>query len=111
LAYSVRFSPLAENDIEKYRLYILKQSHDDIPARNWVKSLLDDADRLRDFPHRCPRIPEQHHFKIVLHHLIHQSHRLIFHIDGNMVEILRVYPAAARPPRSLHQRPEPKKPS
>jgi len=110
LTYSVRFSPIAENDIEEYRLYILKHSHDDIPARNWVKGLLDDASTLRDFPRRCPRIPEQHRFNIELHQLIHQSHRLIFHIDGNMVEILRVYPSAARPLRNLTQQPKHGKP-
>lgn len=31
---------------------------------------------------------------------------MIFHTDGNTVEILRIYPSAARPLRNLAQQPE-----
>ena len=105
MAYVVRFTPRALNDVEDYRQYILDHSNDSIAANAWVSSLFDAASTLRNFPARCPRIPEQSRFEIDLHHLLYASHRVIFHIDGKYVEILRIYHAASRPLRTLRQQP------
>jgi hypothetical protein len=111
LGYVVRFSPGALGEIEEYRQYIMDHSHDAIAANAWVSAILDAASTLEKLPKRCPHIPEQASFDLDLFQLLYASHRLIFHVDGNLVEVLRVYPSASRPLRSLGQRPKYGKPS
>jgi plasmid stabilization system protein ParE len=106
LAYVVRFSPRSLDEIEEYRQYILDHSHDNVAANAWVSAIFEAASTLKHFPKRCPHIPEQARFDLELFQLLYASHRLIFHVDGDLVEILRVYPSAARPLRSLRQRPK-----
>ena len=108
MAYVVRFSARALNDIEEYRQYILGNSNDSIAANAWVNNIFDAASTLRSLPARCPHIPEQSRFDLDLHQLLHASHRIIFHINGKQVEILRVYHSASRPLRSLRQQPAPR---
>lgn len=104
MAFVVRFALLALEDIEKQYRYILQQSNDSVAADKWFQGVFAIADTLAYLPSRCKRIPEQNGFDLDLRQLLYESHRLIFHIDGNLVEILRVYHAAGRPLTSLRQR-------
>jgi plasmid stabilization system protein ParE len=88
----------------------LDHSHDAIVANAWVSAIFEAASTLENLPKRCQHIPEQAYFDLDLFQLIHASHRLIFHVEGNLVEVLRVYHSASRPLRSLHQRPKHGKP-
>ena len=106
MAYVVRFTPRSLDEIEEYRQYIIDHSQDAVAANAWVSAILEAASTLKNLPKRCPHIPEQASFDLDLFQLLHASHRLIYHVDGDLVEILRVYPAASRPLRSLRQRPK-----
>jgi len=104
LAYLVDITDAALQDAREHHQYILKRSHDRLPADDWFKGLIDTTDTLETLPASCPRIPEQDNFNFPLYQRLYASHRIIFRIDKDVVRILRVYHSAARPLRSLHQR-------
>ncbi|MDE1162754.1 MAG: type II toxin-antitoxin system RelE/ParE family toxin [Acidobacteriaceae bacterium] len=109
MQHKLQFTEGAAQDAEAYREYILSQSNDDVAADTWVSGLLVAADSLKQLPQRCALIPEHKSFRFELRSLLYSSHRIIFRIDGNTVHVLRIYHAAARPLRSLRQRPSPPK--
>jgi hypothetical protein len=108
LAYRVDIAAAALRDAREYHQYILKRSHDRLPADDWFNGLMTAVDTLEDLPARCPHIPEQKDFRAPLYQLLHASHRIIFRIDNNVVRVLRVYHSALRPLKTLHQRPRQK---
>ncbi len=109
LAYRVNITPAALRDAREHHQYILKRSHDRLPADDWFNGLTDTIDTLETLPASCPRIPEQDNFSFPLYQLLYASHRIIFRIDKDVVRILRVYHSASRPLRNLTQRPRHKK--
>ncbi len=104
MAYLVDITDAALDDAREYHQYILKRSHDRLPADDWFNGLITITDTLESLPASCPRIPEQEDFDFPLYQRLYASHRIIFRIDKQVVRILRVYPAAGRPLRSLTQR-------
>jgi plasmid stabilization system protein ParE len=101
----VNVTDTAREEAERYAGFIQRRSNDDVASHQWWNGLLDAILSLESLPARCPRIPEQDNFDFPLHQLLYASHRIIFRIDAEVVRVLRVYPAAARPLRSLNQRP------
>jgi hypothetical protein len=58
LAYRVDIAAAALRDAREYHRFILKRSHDTIPADTWFLGLLEAVYSLETLPGRCPRIPE-----------------------------------------------------
>ncbi len=105
MAYRVDIAAAALRDAAEHYRFILKRSHDQIPADNWYNALMTAVDTLETLPARCPHIPEQANFKVPLYQLLHASHRIIFRIEPKVVRVVRIYHSALRPLTSLHQRP------
>jgi len=106
LAYVVKVTDPAARDAEEYRAYILRQSNDSVTADAWWFRLLEAILSLENLPGRCPRIEERDNFDLPLQQLLYASHRILFWIEGQTVTVARIYPSAARPLRSLRQRPK-----
>ncbi len=104
-AYRVDIAAAALRDAKEYHRFILKHSHDALPADTWFYGLMKAVDSLETLPTRCPRIPEQHNFDFPLYQLLYASHRIIFRIDAKVVRVVRIYHSALRPLTTLHQRP------
>ncbi len=109
--YRINITDTAREEAETYAAFILEKSNDSVASDRWWNGLLDAILSLESLPASCTRIPEQPNFDFPLYQLLYFSHRIIFRIDGDVVRILRVYHTAARPLRSLRQRPKHKKPS
>lgn len=109
MAYVVKLTAPALRDAEEHSQYILEHSNDDVAANKWRSGLLEASEELASFPASFPRIPESIPSELELRQRLFHSHRLIFRVLGNTVEVLRVYPSAARPLRNLAQRPKYKK--
>jgi toxin ParE1/3/4 len=97
LRYTIEVATAAYREAEQYRAYIRERSNDGIAAVAWWDGLMAALESLETIPSRCPRIPEQQHFEIPLHHLLYHSHRIIFSITGRTVVVARIYHAASRP--------------
>ena len=110
MAYDVRTADRAIRDAEEYYAYIRENSHDSHAADAWWSGLFSAIETLEQLPARCPLIPEHSDLRRPIHHLIYESHRILFEIVDKTVRVYRVYPAAARPLRSLDQQPQPGKP-
>lgn len=92
-------------DAEEYYAFILRQSHDKLPADAWWVGLFDAIATLESLLRRCPQIPEQECFLHPLYQLLYASHRIIFEIHPKRVQVVRVYHAALRPLTRLNRRP------
>jgi toxin ParE1/3/4 len=105
LAYRVDIAAAALRDAREYHRFILKRSHDALPADTWYLGLMETVYSLETLPGRCPHIPEQEVFRTHLHQLLYASHRIIFRIEPKVVRVVRIYHSALRPLTSLNQRP------
>lgn len=79
---------------EATRFYRVRSGSDEI-ANRWLDGLLNDLKRLSDRPERFPIANESDQFDFVLRETHYGSgrsktHRVLFRIVGEMVEILTV---------------------
>jgi len=99
LAYQIEISDAALIDAEEYVRFLRMEKSAEQAARRWFRELMAAIFSLEKMPRRCPRIPEAEEFSTEIRHLIHASHRIIFHVDNrrHKVTVLRVYHGARRP--------------
>ena len=89
--------PAALAEAEEYLRYLDDDCQANEYATEWWNGLIDALHSLQTIPRRCPIIPEQESFEEEVRQLLYQSHRIIFRISRNKVEVLRVYHGARRP--------------
>ena len=99
MAFRVVVRPLALRDLDETALYIAAQGNPERAAR-WRDEAFDRIDELAEMPTRHARCPESNELGVELRQFHHHSHRVIFRVVGDTVEVLRVYHAARRDLRS-----------
>jgi plasmid stabilization system protein ParE len=92
MTYRVRISSLAEADTQASFESIRELSPD--RARAWYEGILAAFRSLETMPERCPVIPEADEIGVRIRHLLYgkrsAKYRIIFHVEGDDVFILRV---------------------
>ena len=97
MAYRVRISPRAENDlIHTYRYIRAERSG---PAFKWYQGLRQAIRNLAENPERCPVTPEDARFRHMLYGKIPHIYRVIFRVieAGHVVEVLHLRHRARLP--------------
>ncbi len=88
MTYVIRLSKRAITDLEDIRAFIARES----PAHAllYAAELRDRIVSLTHMPRRCPRAPEGRLRGQDVRHLVHDSYRILYIINGTTVLILRV---------------------
>ena len=86
--YRIEIKPTAENDlITRYQ-----QIAEDSPqnALNWYLQTIEAIEKLDILAERCPIAPEDLDIQMGIRHLIIGNYRVLYLINGNLVEVLHV---------------------
>jgi plasmid stabilization system protein ParE len=86
--YRVNITKKAEEDLQEIWKRIAKNYP--LNAARFVEALYARANTLELFPERCPRIRENLFLEKEYRHLLYKKYRIIFSIDGDTVNIIRV---------------------
>lgn len=88
--YRIRVSGTAQRDIRR----ILHHLESEFPASSAAEQWLDQLERrletLREFPHRCPRAPEDEAFPQMIRQLLVDPYRVLFTVYQEQVWILHI---------------------
>ena len=95
MAFQVELSAHATQNIEE--TYVWIQEQNPTAAEKLFNGIMAAIHTLKDFPHRCPKIPEQDSFTQEIRHFIYQKHRIIFTAHNTIVYILAVRHTAKKP--------------
>lgn len=86
----LQFSPDAVADIIEYEALIRRDNP--LAAEQWTENIFEHADRLLNFPNSGRIVPEFN--RPDLREVLVHSHRVVYRIRGNSVQIVRVYHSA-----------------
>ncbi|NEO36616.1 MAG: type II toxin-antitoxin system RelE/ParE family toxin [Moorea sp. SIOASIH] len=86
--YRIDIAPEAGQEIEDIYLYIAEDSPDN--AARWYFVIHDKIQTLKDSPARCPLAFESSFYDYEIRNLIVGNYRVLFRIDGQIVQILHV---------------------
>jgi plasmid stabilization system protein ParE len=86
--YKVKITRVAEKDLNDIWDYISKDSIQN--AQSFLIELENQIKTLKNFPNRCPIIPESEMLGIEYRHLIIGNYRIIIKIVKNIVYIMRI---------------------
>ncbi len=87
----------ARTDIEAIHEHIAQDAP--LAASRWVEGVFAAVASLANFPHRCPRAPEEDILCVGLRKLVHGNYRILFTIDEGRrwVKVAHVRHGARRP--------------
>lgn len=86
--YKVNVSFNAQKDLEHIFFYIAEDSINN--AKKIILELEEKIYSLDNFPERFALIPENIFFGTNYRHIIHKKYRVIYRIDYNSVQIMRI---------------------
>lgn len=78
----------AETDIENIFNYIAVDSPQN--AVKWYFDVKEKIQTLDTMPERCPVAPESRYVNFTVYHLIFGNYRILYRIEGNVVQLLYV---------------------
>jgi plasmid stabilization system protein ParE len=95
----VEMTALAESDLETIYQFL----QDDSPARAaaWRRGLLQAAQALEAFPHRCPLAPESS-AALEVRQVLYGRYRVLFTISHDTVYVLHIRHGARQPLSAAH---------
>ena len=96
MTYVVIITPEAQANITAAHEYIAE--HSPANAAEWLDSLKERIDGLKEFPRRYGKAREQVHRVAEIRQFVHKSHRVVFTIDdiGEIVYVVYVRHAKMR---------------
>ena len=98
MAYRVRLTPEAEDNIEGLYRWLIRRAP--LRATQWFNGLVDAIESLASHPQRCPLAPENKFFEQEIRHLLYGKgrgvYRILFTIDIDAVVVLHVRHGARR---------------
>jgi plasmid stabilization system protein ParE len=95
MSYQVIIEAPAQAEIEEALRWMANESPES--AALWYFGLTEAVDRLKHFPRRCPRAPEDVAVKEEIRHLLYGKYRILFTIRDEYVHVLHVRHAARKP--------------
>ena len=90
MAFRVRFSDEAQEDVAELTAYIVGQSGAQAGDR-WLVGLVALTNSLSEMPERFALAPESDLTEQGVRQTIYHSHRILYEVVGEEVRILRVY--------------------
>ena len=98
MTYRVEIAPAAYDELDEAFSWISKDSP--AAAARWRDGLFDALRSLRELPKRCALAPENDAFVEEIRQLLYgkrpHAYRILFNIDGVLVQILHVRHGARR---------------
>lgn len=98
MEYPVEFAPEACDEIDDAYNWIANESP--AGAQRWFNGLMDAIRSLHEDPERCPVAPENDAFDEEIRQLLYgkrqHAYRILFNINGPVVQILHVRHGARR---------------
>jgi plasmid stabilization system protein ParE len=98
MAIKVRISRQASEQIAAIADYIARDSPE--ASSRWRDRLLADIDSLRNFPLRHGLAPEAEAVGVQVHQMMHGWYRVLYTVDGDVVNVHIVRHGARHPLRS-----------
>ena len=92
--YHINIKLTAENDLENRYVQIAEDSPQN--ALNWYLSIVGAIEKLDTMAKRCPIASENEDIRLGIRHLIIGSYRVLYKIDGDMVNVLHVRHSAKK---------------
>ena len=80
------WSPRAKKKVTEYGGYIAQDNPD--AAINWIERILDEVERLKDFPEQGRKVSEVR--RVDVREIFFQSHRIVYRIESKRIVILTV---------------------
>jgi plasmid stabilization system protein ParE len=100
MTYRVTLQPRAERDILTAALHLLEVSKSRAKALRWARGIRSKIETLRANPERCPVDPDTEAYgrevRVLLHGRRPGVYRILFAIEGDVVQVLSVRHAARR---------------
>ena len=100
MAFSVEVSDQAVQDADEILGWLLSEHAGDTGIR-WFVGLSEAIQSLSDFPERCPLAAESIRFPFEVRQLLYGNrphvYRILFTIDGDVVNILHIRHGRRRP--------------
>jgi len=95
MSYVVNITDDAGRDLKRIYRWYVKESKSESVASRWYDGFLEKLETLKDFPESCSLAQESDRFDYELRQLLYGSrkrktHRALFRIVGDTVEILTV---------------------
>jgi addiction module RelE/StbE family toxin len=82
----ITWSSRAKKKVSEYGDYIAQDNSD--AASDWIEGILDEVERLKDFPEQGRRVPEAKRADV--REIFFQSHRIVYRIEPKRIVILTV---------------------
>lgn len=95
MSHRVVITPTAMADIAEQVTYI--RSDSPVAANRWYNGCLDAIASLELMPRRCGLAPEAESFEREIRQLIYHSHRILYEVVGDRVNVLHVRHGARLP--------------
>ena len=97
MTYRINIAPRAQRDIQEIhdRIGCVEAMPDRAVA--WVDGLFEILASLSEFPRRCRRAPESVWVDGELRQLLYHSHRVLFTIENDVVNIVHIRHGAMLP--------------
>jgi len=80
------WSPRAKRKVSEYGEYIAQDNPE--ASSDWIEGILDEVERLKDFPEQGRRVPEAKRADV--REIFFQSHRIVYRIESKRIVILTV---------------------
>ncbi len=95
--YRVIMAPRAIADAEAVHRWIAATQMSPQNAERWLDGLFPAIATLDEAPQRCARAPESEFFHREIRHLLYHSHRVLFAIEADVVEVFHIRHGAMLP--------------
>jgi addiction module RelE/StbE family toxin len=82
----ITWSSRARKKVWEYGEYIAQDNPD--AASDWIEGILDEVERLKDFPEQGRRVPEAKRTDV--REIFFQSYRIVYRIEPKRIVILTV---------------------
>lgn len=96
MKYEIVISPTAQNDVDEIYEWIAMVNMESADALKWLEGLECTILSLCEYPYRCQLASFDVRFGKEMRQHWYHSHRIIFTITGNVVEILHIRHGARR---------------
>jgi plasmid stabilization system protein ParE len=90
VSFKIHVTARAERDIQAFHDVVAIRKMQPLNAARWAVGLHRAIETLSENPLRCKAAPEGELFGQDIHQLLHKAHRVLFVVEGDVVEVLHV---------------------
>lgn len=87
MTYRVAITDAAMADVGKFLDYLEFEKKVPLTAQRWWRKALKRVDSLSNFPHRCPKAPEDDLRDYTIRAMVVDSHLFLYRVDDEQREV------------------------